>query len=358
MKKFILAFIVCSQLAAFAQHKTRISAVTAGQQYISVGANETVVVAPEFQPPSVALLPISSVVTTGNNTTLHLAVNTPLDSYNAPVLANQYNKNSSTGYPVYYALVTSGLSTGAFYSILSNTEHQIVIDNQGDALIAKDIKVIDLRPYWTLETLFPPSGSGASFIETTNPANIMTKLILSPLTVTGIQNPASEGQKFYFDASIQNWVLDSIPSVAAGGVPVPPGRYLYMQNTGNGVFPIDSYIAGTVLKTPFRITLYASATTDVRTLFALPRASSYKLSEIGFDRLNFSSSPIALFGDIFAVDDGKGGVSKRYYKSKNKWYTVGSQTPVNPFLATGTACSVLKHASYNGNKILKNKSNK
>lgn len=358
MKKFIFAFIAWSQLVAFAQQKSGISSVTTGQQYISVGANATEVVAPEFQPPSVALLPISGVSTSGNNTTLHLAGSTPRDTYNAPILADQYNKNNSTGYPVYYALVTSGFSTGGFYSIVSNTAHQIVIDNAGDALTANNIKAIDLRPYWTLGTLFPSSGSGASFIQTTDPANIMTKLILSPLTVTGTENPASQGQKFYFDASMQNWVLDTIPSVEAGGVPVPPGRYLYMQNTGNGTFPIDSYITGTVLKTPFRITLYASSTAEVRTLFALPRASSYKLSEIGFNQINFSSALIALLGDVFIVDDGQGGVSQRYYQSKNKWYAVGSQTPVNPTIAAGTACAVLKSATYNGNKTLENKSNK
>lgn len=358
MKSFILALIVCSQVAALAQQKSGISTVTGGQQYISVGANATAVIAPEFQPPSVALFSISSVSTSGNSTTLTLAGSPPRDAYDAPVLANQYNTNNGTGYPVYYALVTSGLSTGNFYSVVSNTAHQIVIDNKGDALSAAGIKAIDLRPYWTLETLFPSSGSGAAFIETTSSSNVMTKLILSPVTVTGIQNPQSEGQKFYFSSTVKNWVLQTSPGVSAGGVPVPPGRYLYIQNTGNGTFPIDSNIAGTVLKTPFRITLYSSPIQEVRTLFSLPRASSYKLSEIGFNNINFSSSSIGLLGDIFIVDDGQGGVSKRYYKSKNNWYLLGSQNPVNPLLSAGTAFAVLKTSNFGGSKFLENQPNK
>jgi uncharacterized protein (TIGR02597 family) len=358
MKKLLFALIVCCQVAAFAQQKSGISTVTAGQQYLSVGANATAVVAPEFQPPSVALFTIASVSTSGNRTTLTLVGTPPRDAYDAPVLVNQYNTNNATGYPVYYALVTSGLSTGSFFSVVSNTARQIVIDNQGYNLSAASIKAIDLRPYWTLETLFPSSGAGAAFIETTNSSNVMTKLILSPVTVTGIQNPISEGQRFYFSNAVKNWVLQTSPEVSAGGVPVPPGRYLYLQNTGNGTFPIDSYIAGTVLKTPFRILLYSSPTQEVRTLFSLPRASSYKLSEIGLDDLNFSSSGVGLLGDVFIVYDGQGNVSKRYYKSKTKWYAAGSNTPVNPILSAGTAFSVLKNSNYGGSKFIQNRTNK
>ena len=62
MKKSFFALLAGFQLVAiaFAQESV-ISGVTGGQQYIAVAAQETVVIAPEFQPPSVALLSISSV---------------------------------------------------------------------------------------------------------------------------------------------------------------------------------------------------------------------------------------------------------------------------------------------------------
>ena len=355
MKKSFFALLAGFQLVAIAfAQESGISGVTGGQQYIAVAAQETAVIAPEFQQPSVALLSISSVSTSGNSTTLLLAGNPPLDAYNAPVLADAYNKKV---YPVYYALVTAGSSTGTFYSVISNTASQIVIDSHGDTLSSVNITSIDVRPYWTLETLFPASGAGAAFIPTRNTENIMTKLILSPVTVSGAQIPQNQGQKFYFSHSLKNWASESEPTVSAGAVTVPPGRYLYMQNTGIGSFSIDAYFAGTVLKTPFRITLYSSPTEDLKTLFALPRASSYLLSDIGLNDENFAPSTSGSLKDLLFVGDSDSRASGTYYKSSTNWFSVGSATPVNPILASGTAYAVKKASNPNGNKQLLNVNN-
>ena len=349
MKKSILSLFAGAQLLSLAiGQDSGISAVTGGQQYLAVAPNATQVVAPEFQPPSAAIFSVSNVSTSGNSTTLNLVGDPPLDAYNAPVLADAYSKKV---YPVYYALVTAGLSTGSFYSVVSNNATQIVIDTQGETLSSTNIKSIDLRPYWTLETLFPASGAGAAFIATSSDSNIMTKLILSPTTVTDGENPQSEGQKFYFSSSVGNWVRDTEPAISAGAVPVPPSRYLYLQNTGTGSFSIDAYFAGTVLKTPFRVHLYSSQDQTIYTLFALPRASSYKLSEIGFDSANFSST------DLLLVGGAQAGVSQTYYKSGANWYALGSQVPVDPAIASGTAYAVKKASNAVGNKTVLNINN-
>jgi uncharacterized protein (TIGR02597 family) len=349
MKKSILALFVGAQLLALAiAQDSGIFEVTGGQQYLAVAANATQVVAPEFQPPSAAIFSVLNVSTSGNSTTLNLAGDPPLDAYNAPILADQYNKKV---YPIYYVLVTDGLSIGSFYSVVSNNATQIVIDTQGETLSSTSIKSIDLRPYWTLETLFPASGAGAAFIATTSDSNIMTQLVLSPTTITDGQNPQSEGQKFYFSSSVGNWVRDTEPTISAGAVPVPPSRYLYLQNTGTGSFPIDSYFAGTVLKTPFRVALYSSQNQSTYTLFALPRASSYKLSEMGFDTANFSTT------DLLLVGDAQAGVSQTYYKAGANWYALGSQVPVDPTIPSGTAYAVKKAINAAGNKNLLNINN-
>jgi uncharacterized protein (TIGR02597 family) len=355
MKKFIFALLAGVQLVAIAfAQESGIYEVTGGQQYIAVTAHETAIVAPEFQPPSVALLSISSVSTSGNTTTLILAGDPPLDAYSAPVLADAYSRKV---YPVYYTLVTAGSSTGSCYSVISNSASQIVIDTQGETLSSVNITSIDLRPYWTLETLFPASGAGAAFIATRNTENIMTKLILSPVTVTSSQTPQNQGQKFYFSHSLKNWVSESDPTVSAGGVTVPPGRYLYMQNTGIGSFSIDAYFAGTVLKTPFRITLYSSPSEDLKTLFALPRASSYLLSDIGLNDENFSSSTSGSLKDLLFIGDSDIRALGTYYRSGANWYAVGSAIPVNPTIPSGTAYAVKKASNANGEKALLNRNN-
>ena len=355
MKKSIFALLAGFQLVAIAfAQESGIFGVTGGQQYIAVAAQETAVVAPEFQPPSVALLSISSVSTSGNSTTLNLVGEPPLDAYNAPVLADAYNRNV---YPVYYAMVTAGSSTGTFYNVISNTASQIVIDTHGETLSSVNITSIDVRPYWTLETLFPASGAGAAFIPTRNTENIMTKLILSPVTVSGAQIPQNQGQKFYFSHSVKNWVSESDPTVSAGAVTVPPGRYLYMQNTGIGSFSIDAYFAGTVLKTPFRITLYSSPTEDLKTVFALPRASSYLLSDLGLNDENFSSSTSGSLKDLLFIGDSDVKSLGTYYRSGANWYAVGSAIPVNPIIYSGTAYAVKKAINSNGDKALLNRNN-
>ena len=350
--------MACASFAttAFAQQKAGIYSVSVGQQYIAVDAGATAIVAPELQPPSMGLFTVSAVSTNGTNSTLTLTGTPPLDAYGAPVLANQYNQGAS--YPIFYALVTSGALTGNYYSVVSNTTGNLVINNKGETITGLGVKAIDLRPYWTLETLFPASVVGASFIATTSPSSVMTKLILSPTTVTGLQNPQDAGDAFYFDSSLKNWVKASAPAEVAGATPVPPGRYLYMQNTGNNTFPIDSYIAGTVLKTPFNFKLTGSPTEAVTTLFALPRASSYKLSEVGFNDNNFIPARIGLANDILVIDDSQGGVAGKYYRSGNKWYAIGSTIAVDPLIPSGTAYGVIKVMDYFGNKTFTNKNNK
>jgi hypothetical protein len=132
---------------------------------------------------------------------------------------------------------------------------------------------------------------------------------------------------------------------------VPPSRYLYLQNTGSGSFAIDAYFAGTVLKTPVRIPLYSSQNQSTYTLFALPRASSYKLSEMGFDNANFSPT------DLLLVGDAQGVVSQTYSRSGANWYALESQVPVDPTIPSGTAYAVRKASNAAGNKNLLNINN-
>src|SRR5690606_21391396 len=83
-----------------------------------------------------------------------------------------------------------------------------------------------------------------------------------------------------------------------------------------------------------------------KTCFSLPRASDYKLSEIGFNNSNFvqSTSKSPLGGnDLLLVDDGHGGVGATYYRYKNQWYDASNDAfPTNPTFAAGTAFGVRK----------------
>jgi uncharacterized protein (TIGR02597 family) len=358
MKQALLTLLVATAFAATASAQTfRASPTVGGSQYVVAPAGRTVIVSPEFQRPSVATFRVTAASTASGLTTLTLAGAPPLDSYGAPLLTNQYQAAADT----YYAMVTAGDWMGMFFTVTANTATTLEI--QTDSLpnsTATSVRSIEIRPYWSLETLFPASVADVSFIPTTDPMAIKTQIVLSPVTVLAGELPQSVGEAFYFNSTASAWVSPTDPSTDKGKTLVAPGRYLYWQNTSAGSYPLDVVIAGTVLTAPFRQNLYSDTDDSLFTAFALPRSSSYKLSQLGLNDVNFTPSlSQGLIGrnDVLVVDDGFGGVAGTYYRYQKKWYSVSSPLPVDPVLPAGTAYGVLKKASTSPVKVFINLNN-
>ncbi len=352
----ILLSITALAVPASAQ-QFRIAQPAGGSQYVLAPAGSTVIVAPQFQRPSVGTFRVTSVTLAGETATLNLEGQPPLDSYGAPLLTNQYQPAADT----YYALVTAGDWTGLFFTINANTATTLEVQTGGlPAGRRSSVRSIEVRPYWSLETLFPASVAEVSFIPTTEPGDVKTQLVLAPLTLSGNEKPQEVGEAYYYSSAVSGWVSAADPDMAAGKVRVAPGRYIYLQNTSAGSYPLDTVIAGTVLTTPLRQSLYTSAEEDTVTCFALARSSDYKLSQIGFTDANFTPSlnqtPLGR-NDLLIVDDGFGSVGAVYYRYKSKWYTTGSALPVDPVLPAGTAYGLLKKAGSGPVKVLVNRNN-
>lgn len=351
-----LLFITALALPAQAQ-QFRVAQPAGGSQYVVAPAGRTVIVAPQFQRPSVGTFRVTGVNPDGETATLTLSGQPPLDSYGAPLSNNQYQPAADT----YYALVTAGDWTGLFFTVTANTATTLEVHTGGLAAgRATSVRSIEVRPYWSLETLFPTSVAEVSFIPTTDPDDVKTRLVLSPLCISGDEKPQEVGEAYYFSSATSGWVSAADPDTAAGKVLVAPGRYLYLQNTSAGSYPLDAVIAGTVLAAPLRQTLYTSAEEQTATCFALARSSDYKLSEIGLTDANFtpslSQSPLGR-NDLLIVDDGFGEVGAVYYRYKNKWYSTSSALTVDPVLPAGTAYGVLKKAGPGPAQVLVNRNN-
>jgi uncharacterized protein (TIGR02597 family) len=354
MKQVLSLLLVAAFIAPLSAQSFRAPKDAGGSQYVLVPADSTVVVAPQFQRPSVGTFRVTGVTTVGDTSTLQLSGKPPLDSYDAPLQENQYQAGDET----YYAIVTAGDWTGYFFTITANTANTLEVHTGGlTGGRATSVRSIEVRPYWSLETLFPSSTAEVSFIPTTDPADVKTRLVLPPLYTTGTDKPQETGDAFYYSSTDQGWVSAADPATAAGKVLVAPGRYVYLQNTGAGSYPLDAIIAGTVLTAPLRQTLYASEEAHATiTYFALARTSDYKLSQIGLTDANFTpSEDQSLLGlspsldhtlldrkDVLIVDDGFGGVGALYYRYKKKWYTTTTALPVDPVLPAGTVFGVLK----------------
>jgi uncharacterized protein (TIGR02597 family) len=358
MKQALLTLLFATAFAATASAQTfRASPIVGGSQYVVAPAGRTVIVAPEFQRPSVATFRVTAASTASGLTTLTLTGRPPLDSYGAPLLTNQYQAAADT----YYAMVTAGDWMGMFFTVTANTATTLEI--QTDSLpnsTAKSVRAIEIRPYWSLETLFPASVADVSFIPTTDPMAIKTQIVLSPVITTATEQPQAIGEAFYFNSTASAWVSATDPSTDNGKTLVAPGRYLYWQNTSAGSYPLDVVIAGTVLTAPFRQNLFSAADDTTITYFALPRSSPYKLSQLGLTDINFTPSlSQGLLGrnDVLVVDDGFGNAGAIYYRYLKKWYVVGSALPVDPVFPAGTAYGVLKKANSSPVKVLINLNN-
>jgi uncharacterized protein (TIGR02597 family) len=398
MKYLLCSLVILSAgLLASSPASAGFGTPTLGNQYISMEPSNTTTVAPVFLYPgsglltqsgsttvtqagvteavtngSIAILSFSNNYATGGlfnvasvapnsaNYALQLAGNPPRNSYGATLTNNefQYSSNSPT---TYYTLVTEGSMKGTFFTVVSNTTHSVTIDAEGLAITSKDIKAINILPYWSLSSLFPSSQATISFIPTTNSSNIMTTIVISPPSTTGTNQPQQVGQSYYFNATLTNWVNETNPSLPAGDDVIAPGQYVYVQNNGSNCYPLYEFISGSVLPNDFNFYFSTSSRNVVISYFSLPRNSIYGINQIGFNDQNFTQSPTkSSLGrkDQLIIDNGHGGIAATYYKYKNQWYDASSdQLSTNPVFAAGTVFGVVKSPTPKGTSVLINKYN-
>ena len=292
---------------------------------------------------------------------LKLAGNPPKTAGGVPLKPNQYSYVAGVQPVTYYALVTAGTLKGDFFTVQGNTANSLLIDPEGLPIASREITAVSLLPYWSLSSLFPPSQATISFIPTTNPSNVMTKVVISPPVTYGTQQPQNAGQSYYFNADLTNWVSATNPTVPAGDAVIPPGAYVYVQNTGSNNYPLHEFISGSVLTNQFNLFFTSSRTSSVISYFSLPRNSSYPIGQIGFNNSNFTQSTgtgLAQRNDQLIIDNGHGGVSAIYYRFKNQWYNTDNAVPTNPVFPAGTVFGLKKPSSARGGtSLLINNSN-
>lgn len=330
------------------------SAVTTGSQYIWQEANTTNIISPQFQPASVANLTVTNVSSSSNALTkLSISGNPVLDNYDVPIVTNEYVYAGTNQPNTYYVLVTNGVHNGDFFTIVSNDSNSITIDNGGHTLFPPDVKGMEIRPYWTLATLFPPNMESISFIPTTNSSNPMTTLSVTPEYIVGSASNISFPDSYYYNPTISNWVNSTNLSINAGDTIVKPCQVVYSKNTGSGSYALNNWFAGTTIAGQVSIHLYVSSTNFLTTIFSLPRPSSYYLSQIGFGFVSRPSSykgiEIGEYGFNLGPEDNLltynqgGAITKKYVKKRNAWFELGHPNqPVDPLFPSGTTFGVVR----------------
>ncbi len=345
------------------------SAATMGSQYLLMPPASDSVVAPQFLRPIAAVFSITSLTLTNNATlaTLALAGDPPLDSYGVPLSENRFQYASGTQPETYFALVTSGKRTGTIFLVASNTATTVTVDAGGLPLAAADIKAIEIHPCWTLRSLFPPAQTDISFVSSPDGdpdvsaiANVSPTLVSIPdFAGSGTSRPVSAS--YFFNDKIGDWATTDAPAVAAGDTFITPGEYVIVTNEGSSSFPLHEYIAGAAFYKDFTFFLATLANAAQDTYLAIPRASDYKITEIGFSDANFVQSTSKSNGgrnDLLIVSDATGAAAATYYRYKNQWYDTSNDAfSTNPAIPAGTALTVQKVLSDGADKILLNKAN-
>ena len=358
MKKLNLSLAILALAAMSVNAQTTVNSDIVGYVKQTLAAGSDTIIAPQVQRPVEFTGTVSSVATSGDNATLVC----PSASFSA----NSFQYTANTQPKTYFVLVTTGTLAGTTFTVVSNTAGELVVARDGLTVTSADITAIELRPYWTLNTLFPSADSGVSFTPSTgvNTLTRRTQLVLPNFGGVGINRaPLS---LFFYNPSLSDWVNANLTGTKAGDAIIPPGQYLIHRNTGGTPVNLNGTVVGGLLT--------KSATTYLATLssgsndnpLALPRASDYLLSTIGFTDSNFVQSTgknnLTRKDQVLVYDTTGTGINraptKIYFKYAGAWYDAASTaTAVDPTIPAGSAVIVRKVTSDGSDKVLVNASN-
>lgn len=303
---------------------------------------------------------VSSVAVAGDGLTANLNLN------GVSLTADQFKYATSTQPKTYFALVKSGNMSGAYFVVSSNTTSALVVNLDGLTISNSDVTSIEVRPFWTLNTLFPPSEANVAFVPSTSTttAGRRTQLLIPDNLSSGSnRNPS---KVYFYNSTLADWVATTATSVKAGDTIIDPVGYVILRNTGGTPPTLSITSAGSVLTDKVSVYLATASNKSNDNYIALPRASDYKLSELGFDDSNFVQSTgkttAGRRDTLLVINKTGSGINrapaKVYFKFGGAWFDASSTaTAVDPSILAGSALIVRKYTSDGFDKVIGNLSN-
>ena len=133
---------------------------------------------------------------------------------------------------VHYIHITSGTLKGNWYEVTSKSNNSITVteDLQAAGLAASDS--FDVRPFWTLDTLFPNGGDIPQSSDGANPDAVV--MLINPTDV-GV-NITPSFSYFYHDGSVlaEGWYINGT-ATTAGNTIISPEAYIIIRNMTSSV---------------------------------------------------------------------------------------------------------------------------
>jgi uncharacterized protein (TIGR02597 family) len=358
MKKLNLALAILVTAVMAGNAQTTVNSDVVGYVSQTLTAGSDTIIAPQLLRPSEFSGNVTSVTVNGAKATLGFAV--------SGLTAGQLQYVAVTQPKTYVAIVTAGNLTGTYLTVDTNGTSDVTVNLDGILPTSADITAIEIRPCWTVNQLFPASDANASFTPSTGTttATRRTQILVPNFAGTGINRAPSK--ILFYNPAVTDWVLTTATSAKAGDTAILPGQYVIHRNTGGTPVNLNLTSVGGVYAKPFANYLGTLSTGANDNPLAFPRATDYKLSELGFTDTDFVQSTgktTATRKDTVLVYNTSGtGInrapSKIYFKYAGAWYdTASTGTAVDVTIPAGSAVIVRKVTSDGNDKVALNTSN-
>ena len=145
----------------------------------------------------------------------------------------------------YYVLFTTGSLEGRTFDITANTATTITVNQDGDTTVqalindAMATDLFEIRPHWTLNTVFP---DGANFDKSTDVLNTNGLIMVRPETLPGENIPPTITY-FYYDSATNSedgWYdANDLAAGKASDVILKRSVFYVCKNTSDDVYTVN-----------------------------------------------------------------------------------------------------------------------
>ena len=318
----------------------------------TLAAGSDAIIAPQVLRPSELSSAVSGVSSTATQATLTLS--------GATLTANQFQYDANSQPNTYFALVTAGNLAGTYFMVASNTTSSITVNLDGLSVGSSDVTSIEVRPCWTLATLFPAADANVSFTPSASAGGAARRTtILFPNTTGAGVNRAPASTYFFNNATgVQDWVATTATSTKAGNTAILPGTYIIHRNTGGSPVALSMTHSGAVMTQPLTTYVATDATKANDTYVALPRPSDYTLAQLGLTDSSFTQSinkgGAGRRDTLLVISQTGSGINRAptstYFKYLNDWYSTASTTlPTNNAVIPAGSAIIIRKVTSDGN---------
>lgn len=362
MKRTILAtFLGLTAALNFANAQTTSYSDVVGYVQQGLAAGSDTIIAPQVFRAAELVASVSGTTSSGSTATLALS--------GVTLTSNQFVYNGASQNKTYVVVVTSGTLTGTALMVASNDTTSVTVNLDGLTVASGDITGIEVRPCWTLNTLFPAGDANVSFTPSSSATagTRRTQLLIPDSTGSGVNRSASATYFFNNTAGVQDWVSTAATGVKAGDTAILPGQYLIHRNIGGTPVNLSLTHSGAVFAKPATFYIGTSASGANDNYFALPRPTDYNLSDLGLTDSAFTQSTSKTAGGrkdtLLVISVAGSGInrsaSSTYFKYANDWYSTANTAAAtnNAVIPAGSAVIIRKVTSDGNDRVWSNNLN-